>query len=117
MKENLVSVEPAEFTGAYCPVCGKEVVGPDAEPCEHTLFVFVGAIGEFTHQTPAVASEIQRWIEDEDFVDSLEEKGWGIIDHLQTIIPENAFTIQIMTSGMACGPASNIDYICFEWTT
>jgi hypothetical protein len=109
MNKNLITIKPDTPNGLCCPVCGQKVFGENAKPCEHTVFIFDGPSGEFTHSTPVVSDSIQDWVYDEDdFVDQLEEKGWGIIDHLQTLIPETAFIISIWRE-------DDIDYICFDY--
>ena len=120
MSCQIVNLEPKDFSNFYCPVCGRHLIGEDCidDPCEHVLFIFVDSIGEFTHYDDSLREPVEKWIQDDDeFADKIEEDGKGIIDHLQQLVPETAVTISITTSGMACGPTWNTDFICinFDW--
>ena len=117
MSKRVVEVNVDNFMDFHCPVCGKAIVGVDSDGkyCEHTLFIFVDSIGEFVHVDEALQGYVEKWHDDEDFVDELEKLDMGILDYMQDKVPDTAITIEITTHGMACGPCSNTDSICINF--
>ena len=104
------------FESLHCPVCGKQVIGVDADDnyCDHVLFIFVDAIGEFVHVADKMKKHTAVWENDDEW-DKIEEQNMGIMDYLLDKLPDTAMLIEIETSGMACAPVTNTDYIAFDF--
>ena len=112
-----INLELETYENFYCPVCGKHLVGENSKEdyCEHVLFIFVDAIGEFVHVADNLKEHTDVWHDDDEW-DKIEEQGKGIIDYVQEFLPEkSAMTFAIETHGMACGPAWGIDYIAIDF--
>jgi uncharacterized Zn finger protein (UPF0148 family) len=93
-----------------CPVCEQVISDFEAgesNPCEHVLLIYSDICGnEFVHTHASMqetASEMEKkYMEDDVYLDDLmkeyaEEHGHEILE--------------MVTSGMACGPCSNTEYV------
>lgn len=99
-----------------CPICNQVVLDYETSennPCEHVMLIYTDALNdEFVYESEEmtdVANEMIAEYEKRDGDDSL--------DILMEEYASNRADIMILemtTSGMACGPCSNTDYIMFK---
>ncbi len=114
----IVNLYLENFENFHCPVCGKHLVGYESteDYCEHVLFIFVDAIGEFVHVHESMQEYADVWHDDEEW-DEMEEQDIGIMDLMEKHMPEKTSVLfEIETRGMACGPVTNMDYIGIDFS-
>ena len=88
----------------YCPACGAEVYSPDgqgaASPCEHLLFSWIDAVGEFENPNPNLSTLIERLTSDDGYEPS------PFDDAFLEGLPDNSVLFSMIHHGTACGPVS-----------
>ena len=96
----------AESKPLYCPACGTMVLAVDepvSQPaCEHVDFVYVDTAGEFEYIKPELEKIVTELNENED--PDYEDDPWGTL--YEKVQGNTKFVMEIITSGMACGPVS-----------
>jgi len=94
----------------HCPVCGnKIIVEGDIVPCDHLLYFFITACGEFIYQRDDVKVHIEN-VYDED--GDIEDISGTILKKLKK---PSALALEITYGGMACGPIWDTDYVGFDF--
>lgn len=89
----------------YCPACGAEVYSdqgaPTDDPCEHVLFSWIDAVGEYDNAVPEFQQIVDRWAES----DSLEPAPCD--EEFVNSMPEHTVLFALIHRGMGCtGPGS-----------
>ena len=116
IEKDIEGQEMEEDNKVICPVCNRVVTDFDEgihNPCEHVFLMYTDALnGEFIH-TGKGASKVE--------LELLKKYGESDGDmDLSELMEEFANAsdkhtiLTLTTSGMACGPVSNTDYIMFK---
>lgn len=100
-------VDIANVWGAWsfhCPVCGAtvftELGEPTEAPCEHLLFSWIDAAGEY-YNPAAEILEIEQNADEQD-----EYEPDPADDEFRELFPDNVILFAMTQYGMACGPVS-----------
>ena len=91
-----------------CPVCDKKLVTEDEgthELCEHVLFVYLDAIGEFESSSSEIDALVEKIRKEKSDPDDGYYDG-DIMEDLLEALPENVTIHQMTGHGIACGPIS-----------
>lgn len=88
----------------YCPACGAEIYAPEGQgtqsPCEHLLFSWIDAVGEYENPHSEVATLLEKLTAEDDYEPS------PFDDNLLEGLPDNSVLFSLTHHGMACGPVS-----------
>ena len=92
--------------GAYlericCPFCGKILLGEVLEKeCPHLLLVYTDLVPEFQYIHPEIEAHYEAWMAED-------PNDRGPEEYIEATESLDFLTIQVNTSGMACGPVSS----------
>ena len=87
-----------------CPVCGAEVFTESGEPthtpCDHVLFSWIDAVGDYYNAAPELRQLLQRSEENDELEPSPSDNDFT------ELFPDNVILFALTEHGIACGPVS-----------